>query len=47
VKSCIVSWGPTKWVPITYQHPIIKDKMIESHYLVNSPEQPKRLFFKD
>ena len=47
LKSCVIAWGPTKWVPITYPHPLDNDKTIDSFYLVHSPETPKRLFWKD
>ena len=46
-KSPVVYYGPTKWVPTSYLHPIIKDKMIHSHTLEWSSEEPKRLFWKD
>ncbi len=47
MKSCVVAWGPTKWVPISYPHPSIKDKTVETFYLVHSSETPRRLFWKD
>jgi len=43
----VVAWGPTKWVPISYPHPVLKDKKIDTYYLVHSPETPKKLFWKD
>ena len=46
-KSPVVYFGPTKWVPTRYLHPIIKDKMVETFTLEWSPEEPKKLFWKD
>ena len=46
-KSCVVTWGPTKWVDTEYLHPIIKDKIVRTQYLDYSPDKPKRLFWKD
>ncbi len=44
-KSPVKMYGPTKWVPFSYQHPIIKDKIVETQRLeVDYDAEPRALF---